>query len=82
MEAENQPVSFHSIAETMIELKDIWFRYGRDLPDILRGVRLRVNKGEIYCLLGGNGTGKTTLLQVTAGLSRAYRGHIRIAVNL
>lgn len=79
MEAENQPVSFHSIAETMIELKDIWFRYGRDLPDILRGVRLRVNKGEIYCLLGGNGTGKTTLLQVTAGLSRAYRGHIRIA---
>ncbi len=60
--------------ETVLELKDIWFRYERDAPDILAGVDLKVQKGEIVSVLGGNGSGKTTLLSVLAGLNRPYRG--------
>lgn len=65
--------------QEILTLKNAWFRYERDLPDILRGVCLTVFSGEIFCLLGGNGAGKTTLLNVLAGLNRAYRGKVVIA---
>ena len=64
--------------KTVIELKEVWFRYERDLPDVLRGVNLKVREGELFCLLGGNGTGKTTALNVISGLDKAYRGKIVI----
>lgn len=61
-----------------ITLSDVWFRYEKALPDVVRGAELNVAEGEFYCLLGGNGTGKTTLLHMIAGLRRAYRGTVRI----
>lgn len=64
--------------EIMLELKNIWFRYEKELPDVLRGLTLEVYKGELFCILGGNGTGKTTALHVIAGISRAYRGKVMI----
>lgn len=62
-----------------IEMKNVWFRYERDLPDVLRGTNLRVYRGEHYAVLGGNGSGKTTMLSVAAGLWKAYRGEVKIA---
>ncbi|WP_339162683.1 energy-coupling factor transporter ATPase [Siminovitchia sp. FSL W7-1587] len=64
--------------ETVLQLKNIWFRYERHLPDVLAGVSLEVKKGEIVSILGGNGSGKTTLLSVIAGQNRAYRGDVFI----
>ncbi len=61
-----------------IEMKNVWFRYEKDLPDILRGTSFKVYSGEIYCILGGNGAGKTTALNVISGLDKAYRGKIII----
>lgn len=61
------------------ELKKVWFRYERELPDVLTGASLKVFKGEFYCILGGNGTGKTTLLDLLAGLNKAYRGKVEIS---
>lgn len=60
--------------EVALEMKNVWFRYERDLPDVLRGVTFSVYEGETFCILGGNGTGKTTTLSVLAGLNKAYRG--------
>lgn len=65
-------------AETAIELKNVWFRYRRELPDVMRGASLAVYKEEFFCILGGNGTGKTTALNVISGLDRAYRGKVMI----
>ncbi len=65
-------------AEPAVELKNVWFRYERPLPDVLRGTSMTVYTGEHYCLLGGNGSGKTTALNVISGLNRAYRGKVRI----
>lgn len=62
-----------------VELKNVWFRYEKDLPDVLRGTSVQVYAGEIYAVLGGNGTGKTTMLQVIAGVRKAYRGKVLIA---
>lgn len=64
--------------ETAIELKNVWFRYEKSLPDILRGISLKIYKGEIFSVLGGNGSGKTTMLNVISALNKAYRGKLFI----
>ncbi len=64
--------------ELRIELRDVWFRYEKDSPDVLRGASLQVKAGEIFALLGGNGAGKTTALNLIAGLSRPYRGKVLV----
>lgn len=61
-----------------LSLRDVFFRYGREQPDVLRGLTLQVREGEIFCLLGGNGSGKSTALSVAAGLLRPYAGQVRI----
>ncbi len=60
--------------EAACSLKNVWFRYERNAPDILRGVSLVCRRGELFALLGGNGAGKTTLLKVLAGMEKPYRG--------
>lgn len=61
-----------------IKLENVWFRYEKALPDVLRGADLKIYNGECFCLLGGNGTGKTTTLNVISGLNRAWRGKVLI----
>jgi ABC-type branched-subunit amino acid transport system ATPase component len=46
--------------------------------DILRGVGLRVDPGEIVTVLGPNGAGKSTLIKVVAGLLRLRSGSVRL----
>ncbi|MBQ7638493.1 MAG: ABC transporter ATP-binding protein [Clostridia bacterium] len=61
-----------------LNVKGVWFRYEKDLPDVLRDFSLSVKKGEIFGILGSNGVGKTTLLKVLAGLNKPYSGKIRV----
>ena len=64
--------------ETAITLEDVWFKYDKDLPDVVKGVSLEVKKGEFLALLGGNGTGKTTTLSLIGGLQKPYRGEVKL----
>lgn len=64
--------------EVAFSMKNVWQRYERNSPDILKGADIEVRLGEIFSLLGGNGSGKTTLLSVIAGIEKAYRGKITI----
>ncbi|MDR1539297.1 MAG: ATP-binding cassette domain-containing protein [Clostridiales bacterium] len=59
-----------------LQLDEVWFRYGKDMPDVIKGLSLKANYGEITAILGGNGTGKTTALSIIAGLSQPYRGKV------
>ena len=65
----------HSCA---LEISDLWFRYERGTPDVLRGAELKIWEGEIYCLLGGNGSGKSTLLSAAANLVKPYAGSVKV----
>ena len=58
--------------------EDLWFRYEKDSPDVVKGFSLQLRKGEFYAILGGNGAGKSTTLKVISGLRSAYRGDVRL----
>lgn len=69
-ELENAPL--------IVSLKDVWFRYEKDAPDVLRGVNLDIPQGSLFAVVGGNGTGKSTMLKSICGVCRPYRGKIWI----
>ena len=64
--------------ETVIEAKEVWFRYEKNAPDVVKDLSLKVGKQELFCILGGNGTGKSTTLSLLSGIRRPYRGKIKI----
>lgn len=61
-----------------VEVKEAWFKYERDLPNVVKGVSMEAYPGELLAILGGNGTGKTTTLSLMSGLNRPYRGSVMI----
>ena len=79
---EDIPQTDESTAESTepyaLECKNIWQRYEKDSPDILKGCDLAVRKGECYGLLGSNGGGKSTLLRVICGLCKPYMGAVSL----
>jgi ABC-2 type transport system ATP-binding protein len=60
----------------MIEVKAVEKKYGR--KKILKGVSFTADKGEITCLIGINGVGKTTILNAIMGLTPINKGEILI----
>lgn len=61
-------------AKEIIRVNDLECRYGREL--ILRDVTFTVSRGEIFCIAGTSGCGKTTLLKNMVGLEHPTRGQI------
>ena len=61
-----------------LQCKNLWQRYEKNSPDILKGCDLGIRKGECYGLLGSNGGGKSTLLRVICGLSKPYMGAVSL----
>ncbi|QJA05696.1 ABC transporter ATP-binding protein [Thermosulfurimonas marina] len=58
----------------MLEIRNLHLSYGKLV--VLRGISLHVAPGEIVCLLGSNGAGKTSLLLTIMGLNRPLKGQI------
>ena len=63
--------------KTAMVLRNAYFRYEKDLPDVLKNINLAICYGEIHSLLGGNGVGKTTLLSLLCGINKPYRGKLK-----
>lgn len=61
----------------MLKIDHLTFSYGKRSPEVLKGVSLTLNDGEIGVLLGRNGCGKTTLFQNILGICTPTGGTIR-----
>ena len=64
--------------EAALSLRDLWFRYEKNAPDILRGVTGEIQTGSFHAIVGGNGAGKSTLLKAICGICKPYRGKVKI----
>ena len=73
--AEKDPPAYPE--DVTLECDDLWFRYEKDSPDVVKGFSLKLRRGEFYAILGGNGAGKTTALKTISGLRMPYRGSVR-----
>ena len=62
--------------DELIKVKDCWFRYGREEPDVLRGLSLTLHKNEICALVGANGSGKSTTVGLISGRLRPFKGKV------
>jgi iron(III) transport system ATP-binding protein len=63
-----------------LRIRDLWKRFGR--TDVLKGIDLDVDKGELITVLGPSGSGKTTLLRLLCGFERADGGRIELGNRL
>lgn len=61
-----------------LEIRDGWFRYERNAPDVLKNLNITVPQGVLFCIVGGNGTGKSTMLKALCGICRLYRGSVKL----
>ena len=66
------------IKDPAVFVKEAWFRYEKDTPDVLKGVVLRVPRQTLFAVVGGNGTGKSTLLKTICNTCKPYRGKVLI----
>ena len=60
----------------ILSLKDVHAFYGKKIH-ALKGVSLEVGSGEIVCIVGNNGAGKTTMLKAISGMLAPDEGDIR-----
>lgn len=61
----------------VIEVEDLYFSYnGR--TEVLRGIDLTVEKGEVVAIMGENGAGKTTLIKHFNGILKPTKGSVRV----
>lgn len=61
-----------------LEIREGWYRYERNGPDVLRGIGFSVPQGSFFAIVGGNGTGKSTTLKAVCGICKLYRGSVRL----
>lgn len=74
--AEGAAASPRLDGKPCIVCSDAFFRYARDRAWVLRGADLRVRAGAIHVLVGGNGSGKSTMLRLVAGVLEPERGRV------
>ena len=70
------PADIPAAGEVVVEVKNGYFRYEKNAPDVVKGLNMQVARGELYALMGGNGAGKSTTLRLLSGIRKPYRGTV------
>ena len=72
----------HGDDDVTVTLDEVWFKYEKNSPDVVRGLSVKARRGELLAILGGNGAGKTTSLSLISGRQKPYRGKITVAASI
>ncbi|MDD4571242.1 MAG: ATP-binding cassette domain-containing protein [Clostridia bacterium] len=64
--------------EAAVVFKDVWFKYEKNEPDVIKDLNIAIPKDCLYAIAGGNGTGKSTTLSLISGINKPYRGKISV----
>lgn len=59
-----------------LEFKDVWFRYNKDLPYVIKDFNLKVSPGESVAIVGPSGSGKTTICNLIPRFYEVTKGQI------
>lgn len=59
-----------------LEFKDVWFRYNKDLPYVIKDFNLKVSPGESVAIVGPSGSGKTTICNLIPRFYEVTEGQI------
>ncbi len=78
MPGDRESLKADEAGNAVISIKDVWFKYNRESGDVLRGLNLTVEENQWYCLLGGNGVGKSTTMKVISGILKPQRGSLKV----
>ncbi len=73
----NEPAARPVADGPLVDIADLHFRYGA--RPILTGVDMRFGRGQVVAVMGGSGSGKTTILRLIGGQLRAESGRVRVA---
>jgi phospholipid/cholesterol/gamma-HCH transport system ATP-binding protein len=60
----------------VIEVRDLWKAFGEN--QVLKGISITIQPGEVYVVLGGSGSGKTVLMKHVIGLLKPDRGTVKV----
>ena len=69
-------LSFNGNKDALIQMKGIYFAYEKEKL-ILKNIDFDLNKGEFVSLIGGNGVGKSTFLQILVGILKPIKGKVK-----
>lgn len=72
-----QRASLLQHAEIVLDISNLYYRFDRHAPWVLRGAFLQVQQATVHALVGGNGSGKTTMLRCLASVLKPQRGKVR-----
>ena len=61
-----------------VKLQNVWFRYNKDMPYLLKGITFSIRQGEYVAIVGRSGCGKSTLVKLILGFELPERGVINI----
>ncbi len=73
------PLKKETKKETVLEAKGVCFKYGKNTAEVVSELDFKAGRGEVVTILGGNGSGKTTTLNILAGLEKPYKGKVKLS---
>lgn len=76
VERQEKQIKEQKSSRPLLELKNIVFQYEKDRERVIDHAHLSVQEGEFLAVVGANGTGKSTLLKIMAGLEKPQKGKV------